>query len=307
MFALRAAQRRGDPVQDGGRGPRGLCLLQPAGLSRHLLCRARMCLRTRRTSTISPSAYFDRAAADGVVHAEICFDPQTHTDRGIAFATVDRGAARRRPRRRRSTASPASLSSASCAISSENAAFETLAAGRTLAGPDRGGRARFIGGRPSAGAVRRASAPRGRKGLKLVAHAGEEGPPELCSGRRSTCSASTGMDHGNRSLEDDALVARLAREGMTLTVCPLSNLKLCVVDDMADHPIDRMLALGLSATVNSDDPRLFRRLCRGQLPRDCQGAGPARSSLAGWRATALPARSRAMRRRPSILRGWTRI
>ena len=65
------------------------------------------------------------------------------------------------------------------------------------------------------------------------------------------------LDHGNRSLEDDALTARLVEAGMTLTVCPLSNLKLCVVDDLSNHPIDRMLALGLRATVNSDDPAYF--------------------------------------------------
>ena len=65
------------------------------------------------------------------------------------------------------------------------------------------------------------------------------------------------IDHGNRALEDEDLVARLAASGMTLTVCPLSNLKLCVVGDLADHPLDRMLAAGLKATVNSDDPAYF--------------------------------------------------
>ncbi|MGE1070899.1 adenosine deaminase, partial [Pantoea agglomerans] len=81
------------------------------------------------------------------------------------------------------------------------------------------------------------------------------------------------IDHGNRALEDDALVDRLVREGMTLTVCPLSNLKLCVVHDLADHPIDRMLALGLRATINSDDPAYFG----GYIADNYRAAARARS------------------------------
>jgi adenosine deaminase len=93
-------------------------------------------------------------------------------------------------------------------------------------------------------------------GLKLVAHAGEEGPPEYVREALDLLKVDR-IDHGNRSLEDPALVARLAASGMTLTVCPLSNLKLCVVDDMADHPLKIMLDAGLKATVNSDDPSYF--------------------------------------------------
>ena len=94
------------------------------------------------------------------------------------------------------------------------------------------------------------------KGLRLVAHAGEEGPPDYVRQALDVLGIDR-LDHGNRSLEDPVLTARLARTGMTLTVCPLSNLKLCVVDDMADHPIDRMLREGLRATINSDDPAYF--------------------------------------------------
>jgi len=94
------------------------------------------------------------------------------------------------------------------------------------------------------------------RGLKLSAHAGEEGPPayvwEAVDGL-----AVDRIDHGNRSLEDPALVKRLVADGMTLTVCPLSNLKLCVVDDLRNHPLKRMLDLGLKATINSDDPAYF--------------------------------------------------
>jgi adenosine deaminase len=94
------------------------------------------------------------------------------------------------------------------------------------------------------------------RGLKLVAQAGEEGPPEYVWEALDVLHVDR-IDHGNRALEDAALVKRLAAEGMTLTVCPLSNLKLCVVDDLKGHPLKRMLDLGLHATINSDDPAYF--------------------------------------------------
>jgi len=94
------------------------------------------------------------------------------------------------------------------------------------------------------------------KGLKLVAHAGEEGPPDYVHQALDLLTIDR-LDHGNRSLEDPVLTARLARTGMTLTVCPLSNVKLCNVASMDAHPIDRMLDLGLRATINSDDPAYF--------------------------------------------------
>ena len=94
------------------------------------------------------------------------------------------------------------------------------------------------------------------RGLKIVAHAGEEGPP-ACVHEALDILHVDRIDHGNRALEDAALVQRLVREGMTLTVCPLSNLKLCVVMDLKQHPMKRMLDLGLRATCNSDDPAYF--------------------------------------------------
>ena len=126
------------------------------------------------------------------------------------------------------------------------------------------------------------------RGLRLVAHAGEEGPPSYVWQALDLLHIDR-MDHGNRSLEDEALVARLVREGMTLTVCPLSNVKLCVVDDIADHPIDRMLSLGLHATVNSDDPAYFggyvadnyRAIARGRGLGKAELATLARNSFTG--------------------------
>jgi adenosine deaminase len=94
------------------------------------------------------------------------------------------------------------------------------------------------------------------RGLKRVAHAGEEGPPQYVAQALDVLGIER-LDHGNRALEDPVLTARLAREATTLTVCPLSNLKLGVVPSISDHPIARMLRLGLRATVNSDDPAYF--------------------------------------------------
>jgi adenosine deaminase len=102
----------------------------------------------------------------------------------------------------------------------------------------------------------RVFAAAGAEGLKRVAHAGEEGPPDYVREALDLLHVDR-LDHGNRAMEAADLVTRLARQGMTLTVCPLSNLKLCVVRDMAEHPIPEMLRRGLRATINSDDPAYF--------------------------------------------------
>ncbi|WP_421838640.1 adenosine deaminase [Novosphingobium sp.] len=201
-------------------------------------------------------AYFERAAADGVVHAEIMFDPQTHTDRGIAFATVIEGLLAAMAEAEARLGITSLLIMSFLRHLSEEAAFETLAMAEpwldriTAVGLD----SSEVGHPPSKFA--RVFAAARAKGLRLTAHAGEEGPPDYVHEALDVLGVDR-IDHGNRALEDAALVARLAAEGMTLTVCPLSNLKLCVVDDLADHPIDRMLAAGLKATINSDDPAYF--------------------------------------------------
>jgi adenosine deaminase len=94
------------------------------------------------------------------------------------------------------------------------------------------------------------------EGFLIVAHAGEEGPPEYVWEAVDVLKIDR-IDHGNRSLEDNELVARLVQDETALTVCPLSNLKLCVVKDMKDHPLKKMIKLGLKATINSDDPAYF--------------------------------------------------
>jgi adenosine deaminase len=117
------------------------------------------------------------------------------------------------------------------------------------------------------------------RGMKRVAHAGEEGPPAYVWEALDLLHVDR-LDHGNRSMEDPALVARLAREGMVLTVCPLSNLKLCVVRSMADHPVDRMLAAGLKVTLNSDDPAYFGGYINANYRAAAEGRGLTQGQLA---------------------------
>jgi len=198
------------------------------------------------------AAYFARAAQDGVRHAEIFFDPQTHTDRGIPFDVVMEGLI--------AAQAEAGLSSKLilCFLRhlDEDAALATFRSAEKwldrIAGV--GLDSSEVGHPPSKFA--RVFAAAGEAGLKRVAHAGEEGPPDYVWQALDLLHIDR-LDHGNRALEDAALTARLAAEQMTLTVCPLSNLKLRVVRDLAEHPIDAMLARGLSATINSDDPAYF--------------------------------------------------
>src|SRR3569623_1696206 len=201
-------------------------------------------------------AYFDRAAADGVVHAEIFFDPQTHTDRGIAFGTVIKGLLAGMAGAEAKHGLTSKLILCFLRHLSEEAAFETLAMAEpwldSIAGV--GLDSSEVGHPPEKFA--RVFAAARAKGLRLVAHAGEEGPPEYVYQALDLLDIDR-RDHGNRSLEDPVLTARLARTGMTLTVCPLSNVKLCNVASIDEHPIDRMLHLGLRATINSDDPAYF--------------------------------------------------
>ena len=202
------------------------------------------------------AAYFDRVAQDGVVHAEIMFDPQTHTARGIAFDTVIGGLLSAMEEAQAKHGITSRLIMSFLRHLDEDDAFATLDMARPWLD-----RIEAVGldsselGHPPEKFARVFAAARAL-GLKSVAHAGEEGPPDYVVQALDLLDIDR-LDHGNRSLEDAALTARLARTAMTLTVCPLSNLKLCVVDTMDDHPIDRMLREGLRATINSDDPAYF--------------------------------------------------
>jgi adenosine deaminase len=201
-------------------------------------------------------AYFRRLAADGGVHAEIFFDPQTHTARGVPFQVVADGLLAGMAQAQAELGVSSKLILCFLRHLPEEEAFATLAQAEPyldrIAGV--GLDSSELGHPPSKfAAVFKAARA---KGLKLVAHAGEEGPPAYVWEALDILAVDR-IDHGNRALEDEGLVARLVRAGMTLTVCPLSNLKLCVVDQLAAHPLKRMLDLGLRVTVNSDDPAYF--------------------------------------------------
>ena len=213
-------------------------------------------LRTEEDFHDLTLAYCDRAAADGVVHAEIFFDPQTHTHRGIPFDAVARGLLAGVAAAEAKHGMTVMLIMSYLRHLDEDDAFATLHEAEPWLD-------RFVGvgldssevGHPPAKFARVFAASRER-GLKLCAHAGEEGPPAYVHEALDLLHVDR-IDHGNRALEDPALVARLARSAMTLTVCPLSNVALRNVASLAVHPIDRMLDLGLRATIHSDDPAYF--------------------------------------------------
>ena len=202
------------------------------------------------------SAYVRRAHADGVVHAEIFFDPQTHTARGVPFATVIGGIHSALEEARRALGITHRLILCFLRHLSAQEAMTTLeqalphVGAITAVGLD----SSEAGHPPSKFAEVFARAR--SEGLLTVAHAGEEGPPEYVSEALDLLQVKR-VDHGVRSAEDPALLARLVRDRVPLTVCPLSNVRLRVFDRMEDHNLKRLLRQGLCVTVNSDDPAYF--------------------------------------------------
>jgi len=213
-------------------------------------------LRDRRDFYALAMSYFTRAHADHVVHAELFFDPQSHTARGIPLEVVFGGLrdAMEDAHRRYGITSELIL----CFLRhlSEEDAFATLDAALPF-------RSEFIGvgldsgerGNPPSKFERVFAKARGL-GLRAVAHAGEEGPAAYIYEALDLLEVER-IDHGVRCDEDPALVERLARERIPLTVCPLSNLKLCVVKDLRQHNFARLLRQGVAVTINSDDPAYF--------------------------------------------------
>jgi adenosine deaminase len=201
-------------------------------------------------------AYLERAAADGVRHAEIFFDPQTHTHRGVGFGVFMEGFTRAMDRAEDELGLTSDL--ILCVVRhlppEDAIATITDAIGhldRVVAiGMDSSERGHPP--EPYVEAYRLAAA----QGLRAVAHAGEEGPPAYITGALDVLGVSR-IDHGVRSLEDPALVARLRQEQIPLTVCPLSNVVLHVVERIEDHPMRRLMDEGLIVCVNSDDPAYF--------------------------------------------------
>ena len=200
--------------------------------------------------------YLERCKEDHVVHTEIFFDPQTHTDRGIAFETVINGISRALDDGREKLGITSQIIMCFLRHLSEEEAFKTLE--MALPFKDKiigvGLDSSEVGHPPSK--FEKVFQKSLEEGFLTVAHAGEEGPPlyifealDLLKVKR--------VDHGVRSIENDALVERLVVEKIPLTVCPLSNIKLCVFDKMADHNLKQLMDKGLKVTINSDDPAYF--------------------------------------------------
>ena len=201
-------------------------------------------------------AYLERAHADTVRHVEIFFDPQGHTTRGVAFATVIEGIGRALAEGEERLGITSRVIMCFLRHLDEAAAEATLDEALPWLGKIAGvGLDSSELGHPPGKFARVFARARG-SGLHVTAHAGEEGPPEYVREALDLLKVER-IDHGNRALEDEALVARLAAEGLTLTVCPLSNLKLCVIEKIEDSPVRRMLDAGLRVTINSDDPAYF--------------------------------------------------
>jgi len=189
-------------------------------------------------------AYLEKAHSQNVIHTEIFFDPQTHTDRGIKFGTVIQGISRALKDGQNKLGISSRLIMCFLRHLDEAAALKTLKEALnykdliTAVGLD------------SSEARARA------EGFLTVAHAGEEGPAEYVWEALNLLKVSR-VDHGNHSLDDGKLVQELVSRKMPLTICPLSNLKLKVVDDLKRHPLRRMLEKELLVTINSDDPAYF--------------------------------------------------
>ena len=201
-------------------------------------------------------AYFQRAKADNVVHAEIFFDPQTHTARKVAMRTVITGLHRACVDAQAQLGISSSLILCFLRHLSEDEAFETFEEAFPF-------RDKFIGvgldsserGHPPE-KFERVFKRAAQLGFKLVAHAGEEGPPAYMWSALDVLKVQR-IDHGVQAIHDEALMARLAKERIPLTVCPLSNQKLCVFPDLAHHNLGQMLERGLCVMLNSDDPAYF--------------------------------------------------
>jgi adenosine deaminase len=201
-------------------------------------------------------AYLLRCKADNVVHTEIFFDPQGHTGRGVKFATAFEGIWSALQQGQKELGISSRVIMCFLRHLDEASALATLAEAEPFLDRITGvGLDSSEKGHPPRN-FQRVFDRAGELGLKRVAHAGEEGPPEYVWEALDVLKVDR-IDHGNRSLEDDDLIARLARKQVPLTVCPQSNLRLAVVKDLRDHPIRDMLGMGLKATINSDDPAYF--------------------------------------------------
>ena len=213
-------------------------------------------LRTEQDFYDLTWAYLQKCHAQGVVHVEPFFDPQTHTERGIPFEAAITGISTALRDGRAQLGITGGLILSFLRHLSEEEAFQTLQQAMPF-------RDQFFAvgldssekGHPPS-KFERVFAKARAEGFLAVAHAGEEGPPEYIWQALDLLKVNR-IDHGVRAAEDPALLDRLADEQVPLTVCPLSNIKLCVFPDMAQHNILELLERGLNVTVNSDDPAYF--------------------------------------------------
>lgn len=200
--------------------------------------------------------YFQKAHAQGVLHAEIFFDPQAHIERGIGIATVIDGLCRAVERAKKELQLSVFLIPCFLRHLSEDSALDTFAQclkfKQVITGF--GLDSSEIGNPPSK--FQKVFTQAKRQGFRITAHAGEEGPPSFIEDALNLLQAER-IDHGVRCLEDEKLTKRLVREKIPLTVCPLSNLKLKVVNNLQEHPLRKMLECGIIASINSDDPAYF--------------------------------------------------
>lgn len=210
-------------------------------------------LRTEQDFFELTWAYLERVVTDCARHVEIFFDPQVHTKRGVAFDVALRGITRALREAQASLGVSSKLILCFLRDLSEDDAFETLRSAEPFFGSFSAvGLDSSEVGHPPSKFARVFEAARSH-GLGCVAHAGEEGPPAYVWEALDQLGAQR-IDHGNRALEDDALVERLIAQKTPLTVCPISNVKLQIVKELAHHPLRRMLEVGVCATINSDDP-----------------------------------------------------
>ena len=224
-------------------------------------------------------AYFHRAKADGVVHAELFFDPQTHTARGVSFETVLDGLERAAREAREQLGLSSRLIMSFLRHLTEADAFATLEQAMPHLGRFHGvGLDSSEHGHPPA-KFERVFARCGELGLHRVAHAGEEGPADNVRAALDLLKAER-IDHGVRAMEDAGLVARLARDRVPLTVCPFSNVKLRVFPSLVQHNLKQMLERGLCATINSDDPAYFGGYLGQNFLETARALGLTRAELA---------------------------
>lgn len=201
-------------------------------------------------------AYLEKAHSQNVIHTEIFFDPQTHTDRGIEFGTVIHGISRALKEGQNKMGISSKIIMCFLRHLDEDSAMKTLASGLkykdliTAVGLD----SSEVGNPPSK--FQKVFAQARKEGFLTVAHAGEEGSAEYVREALDLLKVSR-VDHGNHSLDDEKLVQELVSRKIPLTVCPLSNLKLKVIRDINQHPLRKMMDKGLLVTINSDDPAYF--------------------------------------------------